>query len=150
MTRREEKIVAGNLELIKLSREFAELKLSYIKKRQKELNFIYYCHTGKIFRYLGMKLILITLAILFIQGCSSIPGKGTFQYDACIDVYCANSEGSSRKAAWLKLSEIAASIYNVDMDLGRGLCEERYTKRVFPDYRYSFQSAAEVCNGGVK
>ena len=89
--------------------------------------------------------ILTIMFVITLSGCATRPKFDSFKAQSCIKVYCDNSEDSVKKAAALKLTEIAASIYNVDLDLNRGFCEEYYTKRDI-DYRYLRVGAEEVCN----
>ena len=68
--------------------------------------------------------ILVLLFVTVIVGCSTNVGLDSFKAQSCIKVYCDNSEESVKKKAGLKLVEIAASIYNIDLELNRGICEE--------------------------
>ena len=89
--------------------------------------------------------IVIILFMLVITGCSTQHKFDSFKAQSCIYVYCESSEYNKAKKAGLKLVEIAASIYNIDLELNRGICEEYYTKREL-DYRYAAKSASEVCS----
>jgi len=95
-------------------------------------------------------IIIVTLLTLSIS-CTHISTvhSTTPQEDACKVVYCEESEYSVRKKAGLKLMEIAAGVYNIDLSLDRGICTQYYKNRVFPDYRYANKSAIDVCNNKI-
>jgi len=69
-----------------------------------------------------------------------------FKSQACLNVYCEDSENSNVKKAGLKLVEIAAEVYSIDLELNRGVCENYYLHReVANGYLYLNKSAYEVC-----
>lgn len=73
--------------------------------------------------------------------------KNDFQWQSCMVVYFESYENSKVKAAGIKLIEIAANVYNIELDLGRGFGEEYYSKREpAGGYVYLKKSAFEVCN----
>ena len=86
------------------------------------------------------------IVILFLLTSCSALKMDTFQKQSCVVVYCESSESNKTKAAALKLLEITAATQGADLKLGRGFCEEYYTKRAL-DYRYSVKSAEDVCQG---
>ena len=89
----------------------------------------------------------IIILILFLQSCMLRGAVLTdFKSQACLKVYCEDSENSNVKKAGLKLVEIAAGIYNLDLELDRGVCENYYLHReVANGYLYLNKSAYEVC-----
>lgn len=95
-----------------------------------------------------MKQLLPTLILLILVSCSTkaifIPSN--FQEESCQYSYCLQSEDSKAKEAGLKLVEIVASIYNIELDLKQGICTDIYEKREL-DYRYVFKTPYEVCIG---
>ena len=92
--------------------------------------------------------IVIVLFAITIAGCAgNKPKFDSFKAQSCLQVYCESSENSKSKRAGLALVGIAASVYNIDLDLNRGICEEYYNKRYGADYRYLRVGAEEVCNG---
>lgn len=104
----------------------------------------------KLIYFWGCYTIVIVMLVVVISGCSStqnIKQFDSFKAQSCLKVYCENSENSKSKRAGLTLIGIAASVYNVDLDLNRGICEEYYIKRAGADYRYLKAPAEEVCTG---
>jgi len=93
-----------------------------------------------------MRIIIASILLLLISGCSSFPKIDTFQSQSCVVVYCEDSEHNKSKAAGLKLIEIIGASQGIDIKLGRGFCEQYYTKRDI-DYRYTRKSAYDVCKG---
>ena len=91
--------------------------------------------------------ILIVLFVVTLTGCATKPRFESFKAQSCIVVYCESYENSKVKKAGLVLIDIAASSQGIDLDLGRGFCEEYYRHREFTGgYVYAFKSAYDVCN----
>jgi len=89
---------------------------------------------------------LIIIIFSLLQACSSVPKINSFQFQSCVEVYCSDTEESVIKNAGLKIIEIAGSVYNIELNLNRGFCEEYYVNRDI-DYRYLNKAAYNVCNG---
>jgi len=82
---------------------------------------------------------------LLLTACTATPNLQSFRAQSCVVVYCESTENSKVKAAGLRLVKIALAVNGADLDLNRGFCEEYYTNRTL-DYRYSVQTAEQVCH----
>lgn len=97
-------------------------------------------------------LITITLITTLITSCATfnatkLSASDRFKFQACTTVYCERWETSKIKKAGLKLVEIALITQGVNLDIGRGFCEEYYSKREpANDYIYANKAAVDICN----
>jgi len=90
---------------------------------------------------------ILTLAGL-ISGCSVVPTFSSFESQACMTVYCEDTEYSAVKKAGLKLMDLVFKSQGINLELGRGFCEKYYTHRSITNgYIYLRRSAKEVCQG---
>ena len=75
-----------------------------------------------------MKYIILIIAL---QGCSvtKTSAFNGFESQRQLMLYCENSEGSIKKKAGLKLIELGFKLYQINLRLYRGLCEQYYQRR---------------------
>lgn len=96
---------------------------------------------------------IVMLIALFLTSCthnvkSDLMDKQTkFKWQACLVVYCTDTENSKVKKAGLKIVEIAAASQGVKLELNRGICTGYYEKRLpGNEYIWAKKSAEQVCH----
>lgn len=70
------------------------------------------------------------------------------QMQACFVEYCESTENRKEKKAGLKIIELVADAYGVELELDRGFCEGYYVnRRVSNGYRWALHGTYETCHG---